>query len=37
MARDHAKLDKLVKEREKLETDLAAHEEAWLRRAETGG
>ena len=34
MARDRAKLDKLVKEREKLEADLAAHEEAWLRKAE---
>jgi ATP-binding cassette subfamily F protein 3 len=36
LARDRAKLDKLVKEREKLEADLAAHEEAWLRKAETG-
>jgi len=36
MARDRAKLDKLVQERAKLETDLAAHEEAWLRKAETG-
>ncbi|MFM7806747.1 MAG: hypothetical protein ACKPEA_02305, partial [Planctomycetota bacterium] len=34
VARDRAKLDKLVKEREKLEADLAAHEEAWLRKAE---
>jgi ATP-binding cassette subfamily F protein 3 len=35
LARDRAKLDKLVQERAKLETDLAAHEEAWLRKAET--
>ena len=34
MARDRAKLDKLVQERAKLESDLAAHEEAWLRKAE---
>jgi hypothetical protein len=34
LARDRAKLDKLVKEREKLEADLAAHEEAWLRKVE---
>ena len=34
LARDRAKLDKLVKERERLEADLAAHEEAWLRKAE---
>ena len=36
LARDRTKLDKLVKEREKLESDLAAHEEAWLRKAEAG-
>jgi len=36
LARDRAKLDKLVKEREKLEADLSAHEEAWLRKAEAG-
>jgi hypothetical protein len=35
LARDRVKLDKLVKEREKLESDLAAHEEAWLRKAES--
>jgi len=35
LARDRAKLDKLVQERAKLETDLAAHEEAWLRKAES--
>jgi ATP-binding cassette subfamily F protein 3 len=31
VARDRARLDKLVKERERLEADLAAHEEAWIR------
>jgi ATP-binding cassette subfamily F protein 3 len=36
LARDRVRLDKLVKERERLEADLAAHEEAWLRKADPG-
>jgi len=34
LARDRAKLDRLLKEREQLEKDLAGHEEAWLRKAD---
>ena len=34
LARDRAKLDRLLKEREQLEQDLAGHEEAWLRKAD---
>ena len=34
LARDRAKLDRLLKEREQLEKDLAGHEEAWLHKAD---